>query len=114
VLDSVGETLERAHWDALLGRILTGGVGLGEVRDDNLNVGLGSESSRFEKRLSVKDTSSIHVLTYGERDKGERRSVSSGETRRRVKEGGEREDERATTLSRALVTPSSSAKKASP
>ncbi len=36
---------------------------LGQVRNDNLGVGLGAERTRFEQWLLVVDTSSVHVLT---------------------------------------------------
>ena len=77
VLDSVRETLERAHGNALLGGILTRRVGFGEVRNDDLDVGFGSEGSRFEERLSVEDASTIHVLTCEGKVKETKKEVGS-------------------------------------
>ena len=61
VLDLVGEVLERAHGDGLLGRIGRGRVRLGLVRQDDLRVGLGAEGARLEERLAVGDALVIGV-----------------------------------------------------
>jgi hypothetical protein len=73
VLDSVGERLEGTHGNRLLGGVLTRRVRFGKMRNNDLGVGLGSERSRFEQRLLVEDTSSVHVLTCV---KGKGRNVS--------------------------------------
>lgn len=44
----IGETLERAGRSLLFRGILRGGVGLGEMWDDDLSVSLCPESARFE------------------------------------------------------------------
>ena len=75
VLDRVWERLERAHWDALLGRVLAGRVRLGQVGDHHLHVRLRPERPRLEQRLPVEHTSSVHVLAC-ER-KGRHRSLSA-------------------------------------
>lgn len=64
VLDLVREVLDRAGRVRLLRRILRRRVGFGNMGKDDLDVGFGTESSGFEKRLLVVDATLIHVLTY--------------------------------------------------
>ena len=44
----VGEVLERADGNGLLGRVLRRRVGLSEVGDDDLHVALGAQGARFQ------------------------------------------------------------------
>jgi hypothetical protein len=62
VLDGVGEVAQRAHGDGVLGRVLGVGVGLGEVREDDLGVGLGAEGAGLHQRLAVEDAAGVDVL----------------------------------------------------
>lgn len=102
VFDRIGEILDGARRNRLLGRVLRRRVGFRDEWNDNLRVGLGAERSGFEQRLLVKDTSTVHVLTCG----GLRGLARACRL--------DRSDSRAATLSKALVTPSISAKKSSP
>lgn len=51
MLDGIGEVLQGAHGNSLLGRVASGSIRLGEVRDDHLNISLGSQGARFKKWL---------------------------------------------------------------
>lgn len=63
MFNHVGEVLDGARRVGLLGRILGGGVGFGDVGKDDLHIGFGSEGSRFEEWLLVVNATLIHVLT---------------------------------------------------
>eukprot|EP00961_Rhodomonas_salina_P042074 565547-Rhodomonas_salina.2 len=51
VLDGVGEVLERADRNGLLGRVARGPVRLRHVGDDDLDVAFGAKRPAFEQRL---------------------------------------------------------------
>ena len=61
VRDLVGEVLERAHGDRLLGRVAARAVALGHLRHDELHVALGAERAGLEQRLLVVDAALVDV-----------------------------------------------------
>lgn len=61
VLNLVGEAADCAHGEFLLGGVLGRGVGLCQMRQDNLGVALGAQGSALEQRLSEEDASSVDI-----------------------------------------------------
>ena len=61
MLDGVGKVLERADGNGLLGRVLSGRVGLGGEGQHDLHVALGAERARLDERLVVVDAAAVHV-----------------------------------------------------
>ena len=62
VLNSVRKVFQCADGDGFLRGILRAGVGLSQIRENDLNVSFGPESSGIDKRLLKLNTSLIHVL----------------------------------------------------
>lgn len=71
VLNLIGEVLDRARRVALLWWVLRRRVGFGDVRQDDLDVGLGAEGTRFEEGLGVVDAASVHVLACARGKQGQ-------------------------------------------
>jgi len=63
MFDSMREVLQSAHGDALLRWILGVSIALGLMRKDSLCVTFCSQSTTFQKRLCVPDTSVVDVKT---------------------------------------------------
>mmetsp|Transcript_15632 Transcript_15632/g.38521 ORF Transcript_15632/g.38521 Transcript_15632/m.38521 type:complete len:278 (-) Transcript_15632:1406-2239(-) len=61
VLDLVGEILQCTDGNRLFRRITSGTIVLGQMRNHNLSVSLGSKSSTLQHGKTVKDTSLIDV-----------------------------------------------------
>ena len=63
VLNAVGETLHCTHGNGHLWRILNCGVRLGEVRDDDLHVALGTQCARLQEWFAVTHTAMVNIYT---------------------------------------------------
>ena len=61
VLDLVGEVLQGADGDGLLGGVPGGAVVLGELGDDDLGVTLGAQGAALEHGQAVEHTALVHV-----------------------------------------------------
>ena len=67
VLDRMREVFDGARGCLLLRRVLGRAIGLGDVRDYDLDVALGAERPRVGQRLPVEHASLIHVQTLRNR-----------------------------------------------
>lgn len=120
VLDGIREVLQRADGDGLLRRVLAGAVWLCQEGDNHLYITLGSQCSWLQKWLTVVNTTAVHVHACGKEstDEGEVNISTDDTPSPKHKHGSvlvltHAQHLRASTLSRALATPSRFWKKSS-